>query len=173
MKAISLLVLMLILLFAGCSKNDEPVKVDCAKTDLAITLKAKKNPTGCNTTDGEVSVNITGGTAPYTTSLNGGSGQSVTDFLKLMANTYIVKVKDASACEKTLSVTLSVTSSLDGTVSAIIQNNQCNPPNGSATVTGTGGVAPYTYLLGTGSFSNNNIFTNLKEGNYTVRKRCC
>jgi hypothetical protein len=157
----------LILLFA-CSKTEVKKKVDCAQTDLAITLSSKSNASGCNTSDGNLSMSASGGAAPYNFSLNGARPQTSSDFANIGGGSYNVKVKDANGCEKSIQVEISdANSTLDATT-LIVQNTRCNPPNGSATITGTGGKPPYGYLFGIGGFSATNVFSNLKEGLYNV-----
>ncbi len=158
----------LLVLIASCSKTNVDKKVDCAQADLAIALVSKSNTSGCSAMDGSLSMSASGGQDPYAYSLNGGKPQPSSDFLNIGAGNYSVKVKDANGCEKSIQVEItSPNSTLDATT-LVVQNNQCDPPNGSATVTGTGGKAPYSYLLGIGGFSTTNIFANLKEGTYNV-----
>lgn len=155
-------------LLFSCSQADVDKKVDCAQANLTLGLLSKNNATGCATLDGSISVTTSGGTTPYSYSLNGGKYQPKNEFLSIGAGSYNVSVKDANGCTKSLQVEIiSPTSTLDATT-AIVQNNQCNPPNGSVTITGKGGKSPYVYLLGIGGFSGNNSFSNLKEGIYNI-----
>jgi SprB repeat len=160
--------LVLLVLIASCSKTTVDKIVDCAQTDLAIALVSKTNTSGCSATDGSLRLSASGGQDAYTYSLNGGKPQPSSDFLNIGAGSYSVKVKDANGCEKSIQVEITApNSTLDATI-LVVQNNQCNPPNGSATVTGAGGKAPYSYLLGIGGFSTTNVFASLKEGVYNV-----
>jgi SprB repeat len=152
----------------SCSKNEVPAKVDCAKSDLAVAIASQQDASGCTVSDGRVSVNVTGGTKPYNYNLNGGNLQTSADFLNVGAGSYNIKVRDANFCERTVPVDINAANStLDATTSAV-ENTKCNAPNGIATVTGKGGDGPYTYLFGSGSFTDTNVFTNLKEGTYFV-----
>jgi hypothetical protein len=160
--------LWVLLLIASCSKTDVDKKVDCTQTDLTIALSSKTNASGCNVTDAGLSMSASGGTTPYSFSLNGGKPQTNGDFLNIGAGSYSVKVKDVNGCEKSTQVEITAANSTLDASTLVIQNNQCNPPNGSATITGTGGKAPYSYLLGIGGFSTTNVFANLKEGTYNV-----
>jgi SprB repeat len=154
--------------YSTCSKNDVPPRVDCAKSDLAVVIASQQDASGCTVSDGRASVNVTGGTKPYSYNLNGGKFQTSPDFLNVGAGSYNIKVRDANFCERIVPVDINAANStLDATTSAV-ENTKCNAPNGIATVTGKGGDGPYTYLLGSGSFNTTNVFTNLKEGTYFV-----
>jgi hypothetical protein len=49
-----------------------------------------------------------------------------------------------------------------------ITNTECGTSTGQISVTGNGGVAPYQYKLGTGTYSNIATFTGLAVGSYTI-----
>ncbi len=75
-----------------------------------ITVTATSvNPTTANTTGGSITASATGGTAPFTYSLNSGAFQSSGAFTGLAAGTYIVTAKSADGCTGTKSVTLTAT----------------------------------------------------------------
>jgi hypothetical protein len=50
-----------------------------------------------------------------------------------------------------------------------VNPQSCAVVNGTITATATGGKAPYTYALNTGSFSANEVFTQLSAGDYILR----
>ena len=152
----------------SCTYSDISKKVDCASTDLAVILVSKLNPVGCNAIDGKLVVNASGGKAPYDFSMNGGAYQTKNEFLNLSAGSYSVKAKDANNCERSIQVELISPNSTLIASTVIAANNQCSQPNGSVTITGTGGKSPYIYLFGTGAFSSTNVFINLKHGIYNA-----
>jgi uncharacterized repeat protein (TIGR03803 family) len=84
-----------------------------------------------------------GGTAPYTYSWAPSGGTSATA-AGLSAGSYTCTVTDANSCNTTTPVTITQPSALSATTS---QNNvSCNGfSNGSASVTASGGTAPYSY----------------------------
>jgi gliding motility-associated-like protein len=51
----------------------------------------------------------------------------------------------------------------------IVNANCTNLSAGSITVNATGGLAPYTYKINTGSFQNSNVFTGLTQGSYVIQ----
>lgn len=55
------------------------------------------------TTDGSITIIVTGGTSPYTYSLNGGAYQSSNEFIGLRADAYNISVKDDNGVISSLS----------------------------------------------------------------------
>jgi hypothetical protein len=156
------------LLLDGCSSNDIDKPVDCATTDLAITVASIQNIEGCQSASGKIEVAATGGKSPYSFSSNGGTLQSSTTFTNLGAGTYTMLVKDGNGCEKTVSATITASgSSLTSSASATA-DSQCLTDNGAITMTTTGGVSPYQYKLDDGAFGSSASFTNVKNGAHTV-----
>jgi hypothetical protein len=74
--------------------------VTCSGVTITTTPTAT-GVTPCVNASGSINVTATGGTAPYTFSLNGGAFQSVTTFSNLNAGTYNIAVKDANGCNGT------------------------------------------------------------------------
>jgi gliding motility-associated-like protein len=112
-------------------------------TALTIT-PATTNP-HCGLADGSATVTGSGGAGGYTFSLNGGAFGAGT-FSGLSANTYTVTIKDANNCTLNLPLTLVDQAGPTATITTST-NVSCNGGNnGSATVSVTGGITPYTYL---------------------------
>jgi hypothetical protein len=161
--------LLFIVLAVGCTNNDINKKFDCSTSDLTIELASKTNTTSCNSVNGKISVGAKGGKQPYSFSLNGGVGQTGGDFLNLGAGSYSVIVTDANECKVT-SVVIDISapdSNLNATAVAV-RNNQCTNPNGSITVTASGGNTPYSFQIGTAGFTSSNVFNNVKQGTYNL-----
>src|SRR5690606_23072307 len=107
--------------------------------------------------DGSASVNPSGGTAPYTVLWSDNTiGNTKT---KLAPGSYSVTIRDANNC--TLTETFTVT---EPAVLATIVTSQTNVSvyggnDGAATISVTGGTAPYTYSWspsgGTGASASN------------------
>ena len=116
--------------------------------------------------DGGASVVAGGGTPPYSFDWSGSSqsGSSVSD---LAAGNHSVTVTDANGCTEELVITITQPSILGLSLDAST-GTSCNGGNdGSATVSGNGGTAPYTYDWNSGvaSGATNN---NLTAGQHTV-----
>jgi|GEM_PF-1954615 len=111
--------------------------------------------------DGVATATPSGGTAPYTFAWSPG-GQNT----NLCAGTYTVTITDMNGCMVTDSATITQPTALQASIS--VNNVSCNGTcDGSATVLGTGGTPPYTYMWSPGGQTNPTV-TNLCAGTYTV-----
>lgn len=136
------------------------------------TATVTSSNASCGSANGTATVTgVTGGTAPYQYSFDGGAtfltGASTTG---LIAGTHTVTIKDANSC--TLTVTYNVLNNGSPTASIpSTTNTSCfGGSNGGFTIVGTAGSGgPYTYTLTTPFQSNGTgIFTGLAAGTYTV-----
>jgi gliding motility-associated-like protein len=111
---------------------------------------------------------VTGGTAPYTYSFNGGAFASTTSFTGLAANSYPVIVQDANGCQFTTSATVA-NSSGPTALAVTFTDATCGASNGTATIGATtGGVLPLSYSFNGGAFSTTTNYTALAAGTYAV-----
>ena len=119
-----------------------------------------------NVNDGSIVVHASGGTAPYSYSLNGGANQPGNSFFGQSAGTYTVQVTDANACFSTAQVT--VNAAYVVTASLVNKTNvSCfGGSDGTATLALTGGIAPYSYSINGVTFQPGATFTGLAAGNY-------
>ncbi|MEW6469697.1 MAG: PKD domain-containing protein [Bacteroidota bacterium] len=117
----------------------------------------------CNAgNNGAATANATGGTPGYTYSWS--NSQTGANATGLTAGTYTVYATDANGCTAQTTVTITEPTALAQTTSFV--QSTCGNPNGSACISVTGGVTPYSY-----SWSNNgtaNCISNLMAGVYTV-----
>lgn len=142
--------------------------------DTSVTLGASgfsytsalTNPT-CGGNNGQIIITTTGGTAPFTYSIDNGvttSGNGT--FGTLGAATYNLVVEDATGCQITSTETLSNDGGIVG--SAVAVDLICNNDNsGRITLSASGGTTPYTYSIGSGP-QNTAVFNNISAGNYTA-----
>jgi gliding motility-associated-like protein len=146
----------------GCQVNTSVV---ITEPDL-LTAQVSSTDIPCNTTcTGSATVTPTGGTSPYTYNWTPGNFTTAS-ISNLCTGTYTVTVRDAKNCLVTKTVTIiqpqPVSASVTGT------NTSCNSAcDGSASVTVTGGVAPFTYQWLPGGETSASI-NNLCAGIYTV-----
>jgi hypothetical protein len=163
----AILLLISLILYAGCSSTDEPQPVDCKTSSLTVSFTST-NPTSCAATDGSITASATGGGGPYQFALNSQPYASTANFTSLGAGVYEVKVKDSNGCEQSKSVTLNSTgSTLSATVSLI--DSGCKSADGAITINATGGSGPYTYKLNDGATSSSDSFSNLAAGTYLAK----
>jgi gliding motility-associated-like protein len=110
---------------------------------FAISVASTNDP--CNgTCGGTGTVNTIGGITPYSFQWNDPALSTTPSINGLCAGTYLVLVEDANGCELNESITIGEPLGL--VLASTSQGSNCNQNDGSATVTVTTGVAPYTYL---------------------------
>ena len=85
--------------------EDYCVKIESGAACNFVATSTIENPTCNGTSDGSISVNITGGTAPYTYSWNPSAG-NVSSLNGAGAGNYSLTVTDATGCDTTISYTL-------------------------------------------------------------------
>ncbi len=134
----------------------------------------------CFESNGEVTVYISGGTAPYyysgsTATNNGPSFDTNYTFTNLGSGLFDIKVTDAGLCNAITSVYLTTPGSFS-VVSVTSTNSTCSNDGGSISINLFGGTQPYIYTLSKigGSTttqttnSTNWSFENLTSGTYTL-----
>ena len=132
----------------------------------SLTASSSKIDVNCNGgNEGSATVSASGGTAPYTYSWAPSGGDKATAS-GLSAGTYTVTITDAHGCSLDKSVNITEPTALSATTSTndVTSNGKTN---GSATVTVSGGSAPYTYSWSP-SGGNNATASGLAAGTYTV-----
>lgn len=118
-----------------------------------ITANTQVNQPDCNgSSDGAITLTVSGGTSPYTFIWsNGSTNQNPSG---LPAGTYSVTATDANGCTQTATATLNNPPQL--IASATGNNPLCNGGNtGSINTTVSGGTSPYTFSWSNGSSSQN------------------
>lgn len=116
----------------------------------------------CNGTNtGSIDLSVSGATPAYTYIWS--NGATTQDINNLAAGTYSVNVTDSKGCVGTFNVSLSQPSAVSATVSTT--SPSCGT-NGTASVSVSGGVAPYYYSWATTPAQYNSTATNLLAGTY-------
>lgn len=126
------------------------------------------NDTKCSVNNGMITVNATGGTAPYTYSKNNGATfQGASYFSTLAPGIYDIIVEDLNGC--TFSSTVTVDPSTLPVINSVnIVDVTCfNGTDGGLTINASGGAPPYAFSNG-GAFQSSNQFLNLQSKNYTL-----
>jgi gliding motility-associated-like protein len=128
-----------------------------------VTLAAQQDVTCPGGNNGSVSINVTGGAAPYSYSWSSGGNASTES--NLIAGNYTCTVTDSAGCFQGFAVTITQPSAFNISTAATPSN--CNPGNnGTATINVAGGTGPYSYNWSP-SGGNGNTATNLSTGTYT------
>ncbi len=134
----------------------EPTELTCSAV--------QDSPASSGNSDGVATVTPAGGTPPYTYLWD--NGETTPTATGLNGGLHTVTVTDANGCETTCQVTIQELDPLECTV-ALENDVLCNGEStGSATVTPTGGVAPYTYSWDNGETTQ--TATGLDAGLHTV-----
>ncbi len=123
--------------------------------------------------DGTVTITASGGTAPYSFTLNPGSITNTDGlFTGLSPDTYTLTLSDANLCGPVFSSAFDITEPDAIAIStADFTDINCNNANdGTIDITATGGTGILTYTLNPGAIDSNNSgsFTGLSAGSYTV-----
>ncbi|MGI8583649.1 MAG: beta strand repeat-containing protein, partial [Chitinophagaceae bacterium] len=148
----------------GITATSAPLTISGGSTIVNLTVTVTLNgQILINGGTTSLTVTATGGVAPYTYSLNGGSYVSSNVFSGLTAGTYVVTVKDANGTIATAtSVTVAAAPAaltVTATASVVV--------NGVATVTATvsGGTAPYQYSINGGvTYQSTGVFIGIAVG---------
>lgn len=131
----------------GCS--DSLAVVLTEPLPLGLNLVSSSNISCAGANDGDITVQATGGTAPYSYTLDGINFAPNNAFNNLAAGSYTITIRDSLNCSTTLSITLTEPAPMVLT-NTNQTNASCGACDGSATVNAAGGVAPLTYLWTSG-----------------------
>ncbi|MEO5906678.1 MAG: gliding motility-associated C-terminal domain-containing protein [Saprospiraceae bacterium] len=124
----------------------------------------------CGVLNGSIEVDATGGSTPYTYSIDGTNYGASGFFPGLGAGSYSVYLIDAAGCTDTLPVTVAASNA--PVINDIdVTNSSCGNANGSITIIASGGVAPLEYSINGVDFQSSPIFPGLPSGTYTVTVR--
>ncbi|MBD0259084.1 MAG: hypothetical protein ICV83_25475, partial [Cytophagales bacterium] len=157
----------------GCTYQTPVVITGMPKVSVAANVT--KQPATCSTTDGEVTVSVTGGTGPFQYLLN---DEPVTPDAsgkigKLAAGKYTITVRDANQCDATTTLSISV-DPIEFTVER--EEATCEKPlvTARAVVALQAGEKLSDYLFsldGTTFVPGNPEFSNLSPDTYTMYVR--
>lgn len=149
----------------GCQGMVSVLVPDAAPWDLAILSTDATCPESAN---GSASVTVvSGGNPPFSFAWNDPQGQKASAAKALPPGNYAVTITDSEGCSETRGATIGTEE--DPALLAVIAPAPC-PMSlaGSATVTVTGGSAPFTFLWNDPSFSTDSILTDVMPGTYEV-----
>lgn len=139
------------------SLADPPVftvsfSVDTARCDLPI---------------GGFTVEVSGGSPPFSYQLAGMPPMSSPTFTGLSQGSYTLVVRDAEGCELTQTVTVPGSSRPSAQV-VDWEDAWCGEDNGLILISGNGGSPPYRFALAGGAFQDLGLFEDLAGGQYLL-----
>ena len=141
---------------------------------VTLTVTSTTNDPSCGVNDGSIITTVSGGTAPYTFSNDGGTifnnGTSPFTFASLGIGSFNIVVEDANTCQGSESVTLSNAAAPIETSTS--SNLSCNNTNDGSITTTAAGAAPFNfsidggvnYIAGVSPYTSN----GLSAGTYDV-----
>lgn len=151
--------------------QDEVGCIVSLEVDLGVNFPGIENlvviPASCGENNGSISLSITGGTAPYLLSANGGPASANLNLQNLAPGSYQLAITDAAGCS--LATTAQVTTNGAPVISGMtVTPTSCGENNGRIVVNVQGGLAPISYVLNGGNPQTTGNFMNLPPGNYTL-----
>ena len=111
--------------------------------------------------DGSVLVSVSGGTPSYVNIINSTSGL----FTGLAQGSYEVTTTDANGCTQSFSTSITEPTAVN--ISAVPASATNGTNNGSITMSGSGGLSPYSYSINGTNYYSGSLFLNLAAGTYT------
>lgn len=123
--------------------------------------------------NGQATVTVSGGTAPFTftwpVGVSSTSTATTTTATGLAAGTYDVTVQDNGGCDVLQTVTVTEPTLLTGQIFGTIDADCYGAGTGEASVTGLGGTGGYSYLWNDPGTQVTATATNLPSGTWTVQ----
>lgn len=150
----------------GCTATtsvdiDEPAPFGLTTTRVNVTCHGDDN--------GFIGITgVTGGTAPYEYTLDGGTYSSTSTFSSLAPGSYTVSVKDANGCVTNKVFEIAEPDPLAVQIASVSQVLCAGSNTGSVTLTTSGGTGAVTYSLDGTNFQEQSSFTSLAAGDYTI-----
>jgi hypothetical protein len=144
----------------GAGRLDAAAAVALAKNYKKLQINATQ-VAGCTPNSGAISLNISGGKAPYSILWNNGS--TATSLQNLTSGTYNVTVKDSNNC-RTESLAIVLTNNETTIEGFVLDESAINANDGSIDISVSGDVASYTWNNG----ATTQDLENITNGTYTV-----
>lgn len=150
----------------GCT--DTAVITITQPTLLDASIGSKVNVSCYNGTNGSATVNVSGGTSPYTYSWNTTPAKTTATASGLGVGNYIVTVTDNKGCTDTANVAITQPALLNASLASKTNVSCFGGNNGNATVSVTGGTSPYTYSWNISPVKTTATASSLSAGTYIV-----
>ncbi|CAG5085238.1 beta strand repeat-containing protein [Parvicella tangerina] len=135
----------------------------------AVVHTASVSDATCGNSNGSITVTATGGSGPYTYSLNSGTAQASGTFTGLAAGSYTVEAIDANGCVSTASTENVGGGAGPAITSPTISDETCMDANGQIIVNATGGTGSLQYSNdGGATYQTSSVFPGLAAGTYAI-----
>lgn len=159
---------------AGCTRTEsirinspDPLNVDCSATQGISRADA---------TDGQVTIQVSGGTAPYTLVIPELNDTSITllnegsvTLSQLTVGDYEISIRDTNNCGESCAFTIEDIDCSNFSLVEVVRPVTCpNGDDGNITIRPQGGVAPFTYDWADNNFDGQASIDNLRAGSYSV-----
>ncbi len=142
-----------------------------SEPNALATQSATTTAVSCNgASDGKISAGqVSGGTSPYSYSLNGTTFTTNSIFNNLSAGNHTLYIKDSNDCTITDAVSIGEPEVLS-MQSPEITEVSCNGGSNGSIKAGVvkGGNGSYKYSLDGNNYQTSEVFSNLTSGNYTI-----
>lgn len=137
-------------------------------SQIVVTSNAIQNEE-CNTDNGSIDINVTGGTGSY--GYQWSNGSTAQDLSNLTAGSYTVDVIDGNGCTAQNSFTIvndvsNCSAFCFIEANGVVTDDNCGNGTGSIDLTVLNAVAPVTYSWSNGATTED--LSGLSEGSYTV-----
>lgn len=123
-------------------------------------------PASCGEANGCIALTVSGGTNPIDADWTGGNG-NVQGLCNVVSGSYAVTFTDANGCQGSYSYTVPSNGGPTASISNQTNATCYSALNGSATVTATGGISPYSFTWNTFPIQTTATATNLAAGTYS------
>lgn len=149
----------------GCVATTPVIVNDpCSNMTLSASVTHVTIPGTC---DGMIQLTANGGTGPYVFSASGLPQQSSSTFNSVCIGTYAIICEDNIGCTATVIATVLDSSYMTPIIPNLTSSDDLNGScSGTASVSPTGGTAPYFYLWSTGETTSS--ISGLCAGTYSV-----
>ena len=146
----------------GCTANSPATVYEPQQLSISHTTN---NPTCYGVSNGSITLNVNGGTPPYTFQWANNTGPILTP-TNLSYGIYFLTVTDSHACSLLFTDTLFDPQQLGISVDSTIDATVCGSLTAAIYTTADGGISPYVFTWNNGS-TLEDIF-NIPKGNYFV-----
>lgn len=136
---------------AGCIKNLTAVIITDTSKAIKITAATITDAACSGNATGAISVNVTGGVAPFNYAWTG--GKTTKDITNLVPGTYTLTATDAAGCFATFTAVIKVdTANLIKLTATSVVKAKCALSNSGAVTVGiTGGKTPFLFMWSNGA----------------------